>query len=55
MKKNARNLRLAKDTLRLLLEQNLDQIQGNSPPPITVHQTSCPVVCTTSAQCTKPC
>jgi hypothetical protein len=55
MRKRARNLRLSKDTLRLLLEQDLDQIQGNSPPPITVYQTSCPVVCGTSGKCTKPC
>jgi len=55
MRKSARNLRLSKDTLRLLLRQDLNQIQGNSPPPITVDQTSCPVICGTSARCTKPC
>jgi hypothetical protein len=55
MRKRTSSLRLSKDTLRLLLTQNLDQIQGNSPPPITIDQTSCPVVCGTSAKCTKPC
>jgi hypothetical protein len=48
------SLKLSKDTLRQLLEQDLDKIEGNSPVPISLVQATCPRLCGTR-NCTRPC